>query len=139
MMSQIGQPLDEIGIVLVARMYHIHVAIIQEDFFWTTRHDHDIAQCKVLFGWQGSLQFIDIKRKVDQLVPFYNLRNAKYGEANVPLPLPSPQHPFGPQPRPYNLRLGANPVKKEPIPEPGPEPPQLKLYNLRSAGVFPPE
>ena len=37
MMSQIGQPLDEIGIVLVARMYHIHVAIIQDDMFWTTR------------------------------------------------------------------------------------------------------
>ena len=71
MMSQIGQPLDVIGVVLVARMYHIHVAIIQEDFFWTTRCDHDIAQCKVLLGWQGSLQFIDIKRKVNQLVPVY--------------------------------------------------------------------
>ena len=31
MMSEIGQPLDEIGIILVARMYHIHVAIIQDD------------------------------------------------------------------------------------------------------------
>ena len=27
-MSQIGQPLDEIGIVLVARMYHVHIAVV---------------------------------------------------------------------------------------------------------------
>ena len=43
MMSEIGQPLDEIGIVLVARMYHIHIAIIQDNMYWTTRHDHNIA------------------------------------------------------------------------------------------------
>ena len=30
MISQTGQPLDEIGIVLMARLYHIHVAIVQE-------------------------------------------------------------------------------------------------------------
>ena len=92
-----------------------------------------------MFGWQGSLQFTDIKRKVDQLVPVYNLRNAKYPEANVPVPPPSPQWPFGPEPRPYNLRSGVNPVKKEPTPEPDPEPPQPKPYNLRSAPVIPPK
>ena len=98
MMSEIGQPLDEIAIVLVARMYHIHIAIIQDNMYWTTRRDHNIVFCKVVFGWQGKLKFIDIKRKVDQLVLVYNLRNAKYPDPNVPLLPASPQRPFGPEP-----------------------------------------
>ena len=39
MMLEIGQPLDEIGIVLVARMYHIHVAIIQDSLICTGPQD----------------------------------------------------------------------------------------------------
>ena len=63
MISQIGQPLDEIGIVLMARLYHIHVTIVQEKCFWTTRRDHNLQKCSIIFGWWGALCFNDIKRK----------------------------------------------------------------------------
>ena len=129
--------MDKIGIVLVAMMYHVHIAIIQDKRYWTTRWDHNLDLCTILFGWQESLHFIDIKRKTNQEVPVYNLRNPKYPDTNIPSPPPSPQKPFGPQPRPHNLRSGALPVKKEPAELAQPAVP--KPYNLRSAPVFPPK
>ena len=123
MISQIGQPLDEIGIVLVARMYHIHVGIVQDKHFWTTRRDHNLDMCTIIFGWQGGLCFSDIKRK-----------------ANVALPPPTPQKSFGPPTRPYDLRSGSVQVKKEPAESAGLPQPSVhnKPYNLRSAPMFPP-
>ena len=73
----VGQPLDEIGIVLITRMYHVHVAIMQNKYHWTTRRDHDVKACTILLGWKGNLRFIDIKQKEMQELPVYNLRNAK--------------------------------------------------------------
>ena len=49
LISQIGQPLDEIGLFLVARMYHIHVAIIQDKRYWATRWDHNLDLCTIVF------------------------------------------------------------------------------------------
>ena len=89
------------------------------------------------------MKFIDIKGNVNQLVPVYNLRNAKYPDADVPVPPPSPQRPFGPEPSQYDLRLGTNPVNKKPAgaqpPEPEPSTATSKPYNLKSAPVFPPK
>ena len=57
------QPFDEIAICCFARMYHIHIGIIMDDMYWTTRKDHDLKKCDKLLGFIGGLQFVSIKRK----------------------------------------------------------------------------
>ena len=39
-------PLDKVGILMFARMMHKHVAVYFNDLYWTTRVDHDCAQCQ---------------------------------------------------------------------------------------------
>ena len=58
-----SQPLDEIGICCFARMYHLHIAIIMDTMFWTTRWDHDINKCDQILGFKGGLQFVSMKWK----------------------------------------------------------------------------
>ena len=57
------QPFDEIAICCFARMYHIHIRIIMDDMYWTTRKDHDLKKCDKLLGFIGGLQFVSIKWK----------------------------------------------------------------------------
>ena len=59
-MANNGQPLDEIGIVVIACMYHVHIGIIMDGCFWTSCRDHDLKECKILLSWQGQLNFVDI-------------------------------------------------------------------------------
>ena len=130
--SQFGQPFDEIAIALMARMYHVHVAVMQDKFYWTTKWDHDVAACKIILGWKGNLNFIDIKWKENQEVPVYNLQSAKYPPANIDAP-ESPGHKMIPrEPSPekeqwYNLRSNKNNPPNPPVkgddPAKGDDPP----------------
>ena len=57
------QPLDEIGILIVAYIYHIHICIILKDTYWCTRVDKDANKCDLTFAYMGSLVFYDTRRK----------------------------------------------------------------------------
>ena len=48
-------PLDEVGILMFARMMHKHVAVYFNDLYWTTRVDYDCAQCEAHLMFQGKL------------------------------------------------------------------------------------
>ena len=80
-MTNAGQPLDEIAVVTIARflmhtllVLHIHIGIIMDSHYWTSRRDHNLSNCKILLGWQGQLNFVDIKWKDKSEIQFYNLR-----------------------------------------------------------------
>ena len=66
-MSNNGQPLDEVAMVVFACMYHVYIAIIMDGHFWTSCRDHNIKQCTIYLGWQGQLNFVDIKWKEQTL------------------------------------------------------------------------
>ena len=36
-----GTPIDEVGLLIFACMYHLQMCIIMEDRCWTTQHEHD--------------------------------------------------------------------------------------------------
>ena len=43
---QPGVPLDEIGILLYAHMYKMHIAVILEGKYWTTNQDEELNRAK---------------------------------------------------------------------------------------------
>ena len=58
-----NQPMDEIAICCFARMYHLHIGIIMDTMYWTTRQDHNIQKCDKLLGFMGGLKFVGMKWK----------------------------------------------------------------------------
>ena len=128
----LGQPLDEIGIVLIARMYHVHVAVMQNKYYWTTRKDHDVQVCTILLGWKGNLQFIDIKWKEMQELPVYNLCNAKYPPPNI-------ETPSSPACGNTGDTGGAGSATNSPAHFRLPSPSPTRRYNLGSAGDASPQ
>ena len=52
-------PLDEIGILMFARMMHKHVAVYFNDIYWTTRVDHDCSKCDAHLIYRGKCVYED--------------------------------------------------------------------------------
>ena len=60
-MEQDG-PLDEIAIVVIARMFRFHICILTETKFWTTNREHKIGMCSLILGLTGDLEFVPLHR-----------------------------------------------------------------------------
>ena len=58
-----GQPLDEIALLLISRMYHIHLRVFLKDTYWYTRADKDPKKCELMWAFRGSLQFDNTRQK----------------------------------------------------------------------------
>ena len=55
--EQPGVPLDEIAIVLYARFYKIHTAVILEGKYWTTNKDEALNHATIYLIYCGNMQF----------------------------------------------------------------------------------
>ena len=55
-------PLDEAGILIIARAYKIHVAVFFNDHYWITHAGNDINKCKVFLVYRSNLVFVDSRR-----------------------------------------------------------------------------
>ena len=77
-----GTPVDEVGLLIFARMYHLHMCIIMEDRCWTTQREHDLDRCTVFIAYRGALMFNDTRPKCKE----YSLHPRK----PEPTPTPSP-------------------------------------------------
>ena len=75
-----GTPIDEICLLIFARMYHLHMCIIMEDRYWITQHEHDLDRCTVFIAYRGALLFNDTRPKCKE----YSLHPRN------PEPTPSP-------------------------------------------------
>ena len=53
-----GTPVDEIGLLIFARMYHLYMCIIMEDCCWTTQRNHDLDRCMVFISYRGALMLM---------------------------------------------------------------------------------
>ena len=56
-------PFNEVAIVLSTRMYKIHICIVMQGKYWTTKQDHDYKHCTLFFAYMGGLVFYSTKRK----------------------------------------------------------------------------
>ena len=59
-------PLDEIAIVVIARMFCFHICILTETKFWTTNREHKIGMCSLILGLTGDLEFVPLHRCTTQ-------------------------------------------------------------------------
>ena len=56
-------PLDEIAIVLFARMYKLHICVFVEGKFWTTNRNQAMKEADIYLVYCGKLKFLDTVRK----------------------------------------------------------------------------
>ena len=59
-------PIDEIALVISARMYNLHVCVLMEEKFGTTNDEHNIGLCSLLIGLTGPLEFILLRHYTTQ-------------------------------------------------------------------------
>ena len=50
---------NELGLLVIARMYHTHFSVILKDRIWMTTDDNSSKYCKFFLMYQGGVSFID--------------------------------------------------------------------------------
>ena len=54
-------PIDEVGIMLLARFFHGHIAIFVNEKWWSTRADKDLTKVNVFLVYRGNKVFDDTR------------------------------------------------------------------------------
>ena len=62
-----GEPISELGILVIARMYRIHMAVIMRDWMWTTGRNLELSECKIVLGFAGRNEFFDTYKFVPDI------------------------------------------------------------------------
>ena len=52
-------PLDQLGLLILARTYHRHVAVFCKDYMWSTRSNNSPRDCTAYLVYKGGVEFID--------------------------------------------------------------------------------
>ena len=65
---QPGFKIDELGLVIYARMYHIGIGIILQIDFWTTRTNDSPEDCDAVLCFYGNLKFSDTRLKISEVI-----------------------------------------------------------------------
>ena len=62
-LSQDQTPFDEVAIVVSAHLYKIHICIVMQEKYWTTKRDHDNKHCTLFLAYVGGMVFYSTTRK----------------------------------------------------------------------------
>ena len=54
-----GVKLNELGILVIARMYRFHIAVVMRDWTWTTGRNLQLSECKIVLAFLGKSNFLD--------------------------------------------------------------------------------
>ena len=52
-------PLDTLGLLCIARNWHIHICVFLQNGIWTTRHDNSLEGVEIFLAYVGGLNFVD--------------------------------------------------------------------------------
>ena len=52
-------PLNTLGLLCLARNWHIHICVFLKNGIWTTRHDNSMEGVEIYLAYIGGLNFID--------------------------------------------------------------------------------
>ena len=52
-------PLDTLGLLVIACMFHNHIAIILKEHIWTTQGNNDTDRCSIFLIYSGGVNFVD--------------------------------------------------------------------------------
>ena len=94
-------PLDELGLLYIAKLWGRHFAVIMKDFFWTTGIGLTVEDCAIVFAYTGGLVFLDTidiavprqEKAIQYATPYYDMdpqENAVNLSANATSPMLEP-------------------------------------------------
>ena len=52
-------PVDQLGLLILAHLYHRHFAVFLKNGVWTTRRNNSMQNCKIYFVYKGAFVFSD--------------------------------------------------------------------------------
>ena len=58
-LSEMVTPIDQLGLLIIARMYHRHFGVFLKDSVWSTRRDNSLENCTIYFAYNGGSAFCD--------------------------------------------------------------------------------
>ena len=58
-LQDLSTPIDQLGLLIIARMYHRHFAVFMKDYVWSTCCDNSIENCAIYFAYNGGCSFLD--------------------------------------------------------------------------------
>ena len=82
---ELAIPLDQLGLLILARTYHCHITVFCKDYVWTTKSDNAMGDCTAYLVYKGGVNFID--SVPDYMVPSTNDSLKIVG--NTPVKTPS--------------------------------------------------
>ena len=56
---ELNFPLDTLGLLVIAHMFHNHIAIILKERIWTTQGNNDTDHCSIFLIYSGGVNFVD--------------------------------------------------------------------------------
>ena len=59
-------PIDELGLLIIAQMYHAHIAVITKDYTWTSGFNLFAKECKFIFTYAGGISFHMVCNQVEE-------------------------------------------------------------------------
>ena len=62
MICQKGVPIDEIGILILAWMYHLQLCILFKNHYWCALNGADMSMSKIVLVYHGKLGFSDTRK-----------------------------------------------------------------------------
>ena len=78
-------PMDEIALVLIARMHKVHIAFLMLEKYWKTQRNNDISKCQIVLAFRANLTFNDTSKRPrtppphHHLVPDFEVQQKKKG------------------------------------------------------------
>ena len=67
---ELAIPLDQLGLLILARTYHRHITVFCKDYVWTMRSDNSMRDCTAYLVYKGGFNFI--YNVPDYMVPSTN-------------------------------------------------------------------
>ena len=50
--------IEEIALLIIAKMYNIHIGVLYHFDFWTTNKEHDIDLCHLVLAYEGHKRYV---------------------------------------------------------------------------------
>ena len=58
-LQELATPIDQLGLLIIARMYHRHFAVFMKDGVWSTHANNSIENCAIYFAYNRGSSFLD--------------------------------------------------------------------------------
>ena len=71
-LQELATPIDQLGLLIIAQMYHRHFAVFMKDGVWSTCANNSIENCAIYFTYNGGSSFLDTV-EVEPVITYDNV------------------------------------------------------------------